>query len=226
MTNNSFSMERPLNVCVKCHNFIINPESIDKIINIIVSLPPRYYLIILYRIIEKKDIGQIAKIYHCTRERIRQIEIKAYRGIISRAKIFGINITVDEIIKSIEKHKEILPGIKRKEVFVVDTPLNINNSYPTGIDNEYLFIANNDKSILSLDDLNLSLRSFNCLKYAGIDTIEKLINTSENDFLKIKNLGRKGLWEIKECCKLLDINIDIDPRKRIDPKHWNKYKDK
>ncbi len=49
---------------------------------------------------------------------------------------------------------------------------------------------------LTIDELDLSVRSFNCLKRAGINTVEDLINKSEEDMLKVRNLGRKSLEEV------------------------------
>ena len=48
---------------------------------------------------------------------------------------------------------------------------------------------------LTIDELDLSVRSFNCLKRAGINTVEDLINKSEDDMMKVRNLGRKSLEE-------------------------------
>ncbi|MEG2834284.1 MAG: DNA-directed RNA polymerase subunit alpha C-terminal domain-containing protein, partial [Ruthenibacterium sp.] len=44
--------------------------------------------------------------------------------------------------------------------------------------------------------LDLSVRSFNCLKRAGINTVEDLINKSEDEMMKVRNLGRKSLEEV------------------------------
>lgn len=49
---------------------------------------------------------------------------------------------------------------------------------------------------LTIDELDLSVRSFNCLKRAGINTVEDLINKTEEDMMKVRNLGRKSLEEV------------------------------
>lgn len=49
---------------------------------------------------------------------------------------------------------------------------------------------------LTIEELDLSVRSFNCLKRAGINTVEDLINKSEEDMMKVRNLGRKSLEEV------------------------------
>jgi len=51
---------------------------------------------------------------------------------------------------------------------------------------------------LPIEELDLSVRSYNCLKRAGINTIEDLVRKTEEDMLKIRNLGKKSLAEIKE----------------------------
>ena len=49
---------------------------------------------------------------------------------------------------------------------------------------------------MTIEELDLSVRSFNCLKRAGINTVEDLIYKSEEDMMKVRNLGRKSLDEV------------------------------
>ena len=60
---------------------------------------------------------------------------------------------------------------------------------------------------MSVDDLDLSVRSFNCLKRAGIDTVEDLINRTEEDMIKVKNLGKKSLEEV--IAKLASLGLEL-----------------
>ena len=60
---------------------------------------------------------------------------------------------------------------------------------------------------MTIEDLDLSVRSFNCLKRAGIDTVEDLINRSEEDMIKVRNLGRKSLEEV--ILKLADLGLSL-----------------
>ena len=50
---------------------------------------------------------------------------------------------------------------------------------------------------VSIEDLDLSVRSYNCLKRAGINSLEDIIEKTEEDMIKIRNLGRKNLEEIR-----------------------------
>lgn len=60
---------------------------------------------------------------------------------------------------------------------------------------------------MTIEELDLSVRSFNCLKRAGINTVEDLINKSEDDMMKVRNLGRKSLEEVIE--KLKGLGFDF-----------------
>jgi hypothetical protein len=55
---------------------------------------------------------------------------------------------------------------------------------------------------MNIDELELTVRTYNCLKRAGIDTIEKLQVSSEEELLQVKNLNQKCINEIKETLKL------------------------
>jgi DNA-directed RNA polymerase subunit alpha len=60
---------------------------------------------------------------------------------------------------------------------------------------------------MPIEELELSVRSFNCLKRANINTVENLINKSESDMMNVRNLGRKSLEEIK--VKLEELGLGL-----------------
>jgi len=60
---------------------------------------------------------------------------------------------------------------------------------------------------MTVEDLDLSVRSFNCLKRAGIHTVEDLINKSEEDMMKVRNLGRKSLEEVVQKLNSLGFSL-------------------
>lgn len=60
---------------------------------------------------------------------------------------------------------------------------------------------------MTIEDLDLSVRSFNCLKRAGINTVEYLINKSEEDMMKVRNLGRKSLEEVIQKLNSLGFSL-------------------
>ncbi|MDO4744537.1 MAG: DNA-directed RNA polymerase subunit alpha C-terminal domain-containing protein, partial [Clostridia bacterium] len=58
-------------------------------------------------------------------------------------------------------------------------------------------VTQHDKMLeTTIEELDLSVRSYNCLKRAGINTVQDLTNRSENDMMKVRNLGRKSLEEV------------------------------
>lgn len=62
----------------------------------------------------------------------------------------------------------------------------------------------------TIEELELSVRSSNCLKRAGINTVEELVDKTEDDLMKVRNLGKKSLQEIKD--KLDELELDLkDP---------------
>ncbi len=63
---------------------------------------------------------------------------------------------------------------------------------------------------MTIEELDLSVRSFNCLKRAGINTVEDLINKSEEDMMKVRNLGRKSLEEVVWKMASLGFNLRKD----------------
>ncbi|MCR5741626.1 MAG: DNA-directed RNA polymerase subunit alpha [Gammaproteobacteria bacterium] len=77
----------------------------------------------------------------------------------------------------------------KDESYIIEKPKEVQNTYP-------------DKPI---EDLDLGIRSYNCLKRQGINTIGELIEQTEEDMMKIRNLGKKSLKEIKD--KLQEINL-------------------
>ncbi|MCL5673338.1 MAG: DNA-directed RNA polymerase subunit alpha [Deltaproteobacteria bacterium] len=98
------------------------------------------------------------------------------------------------------------------------TPKNINASEETVKEEK-----NNDNLNKSVDELELSVRSANCLKNADIKTLYELVQKSENEMLRTKNFGRKSLNEIKEVLATmgLSLGMKLDNVKNIEEKKEN-----
>ena len=63
------------------------------------------------------------------------------------------------------------------------------------------------KDAKKIEEMDLTVRTFNCLKAEQINTVDELINNTEIDLLKIQNFGRKSLDEVKE--KLKEMNLSL-----------------
>lgn len=62
---------------------------------------------------------------------------------------------------------------------------------------------------MNIDELELSVRSYNCLKRAGINTVEELCNKTADDMMKVRNLGRKSLEEVLN--KMAELGLSLKP---------------
>ena len=62
---------------------------------------------------------------------------------------------------------------------------------------------------MTIEELDLSVRSYNCLKRAGIQTVQELASKTEDDMIKVRNLGKKSLKEVKE--KLNELGLGFKP---------------
>ena len=63
---------------------------------------------------------------------------------------------------------------------------------------------------MTVEELDLSVRSFNCLKRAGINSVEELTNKTESEMMKVRNLGRKSLQEVTEKLEELGLGLKVE----------------
>jgi DNA-directed RNA polymerase subunit alpha len=106
---------------------------------------------------------------------------------------------VDIASRRLRGHLDIFASSDDEE-YVVETPVEI-----TPADRE----ATLDKLGKSVDELELSVRSYNCLKNANIRTIGDLVQKTEPEMLKTKNFGRKSLNEIKEILSGMGLSLGM-----------------
>lgn len=78
---------------------------------------------------------------------------------------------------------------------------------------EFMIEKDEDRKVkaleMTIEDLELSVRSFNCLKRASINTVEELTQRSEEEMMKVRNLGMKSLVEVKN--KLAELGLSLKP---------------
>ena len=81
-------------------------------------------------------------------------------------------------------------------------------SKPTVVERE---TAQRDKVLeMTIEELDLSVRSFNCLKRANINTVEDLINKTEDEMMKVRNLGRKSLEEVIHKLDMMGLSLSSE----------------
>lgn len=82
------------------------------------------------------------------------------------------------------------------------------------VDSEKAKVANLLRT--SIEDLNLSVRAYNCLKSANINTIGELVSRDEHDLLKFRNFGRKSLSELQEVIEEKNLHFGMDVTKYLE----------
>ena len=71
--------------------------------------------------------------------------------------------------------------------------------------------AQRDKVLeMTIEELDLSVRSFNCLKRANINTVEDLISKTQDEMMKVRNLGRKSLEEVMNKLAMMGLSLADD----------------
>lgn len=129
---------------------------------------------------KSQTLDEVAASFPATRQRIRQIEAKAMRKL---------------------RHPARSRRLKKFVTPYSETLCQLGNAlYPSKLAETFSVAAEIDQALLekSVDDLELSIRAFNCLKNADIQTVKKLVLKTKQEMLATKNFGRKALDEIEE----------------------------
>ena len=87
------------------------------------------------------------------------------------------------------------------------TNIDVEISEMNSVMKDYVNEGNAKKVNMSIDDLDLTVRSYNCLKRAGISTVEELTQKTEEEMSRVRNLGKKSLKEVKEKLQALNLSF-------------------
>lgn len=176
---------------------------IPGIADALATLTEREQGVIAYRFVRKFTLEQTAKEYGITRERIRQIEAKALRRLRHPTRI-----SMMSAVPLTELHAEIHAYSQLQEDYdllakAFET-LTAKKAEP-GVIISMVTMA--DILNTPLENLDLSVRSYNCLKRRGINTIRDITEMSESELIKVRNLGRKSVAEVK--AKLTEYGVEL-----------------
>lgn len=164
---------------------------------VLATLTEREAGVLAMRYQDKMTLEKIAQFYGVSRERIRQIEAKALRKLRHPARLRTIQGTSMTAMHELQlEHQKW----QQKHHILVELYEHVKKSTaPLGAinlkDGANLSEATN---ILTkpIEDLNLSVRSYNCLRRAGITTVQELSQQSVDSIMQIRNLGRRSAEEI------------------------------
>lgn len=174
--------------------------------------------VIVRRFKDHLKLSDIGKELDVTKERVRQIEEKALRKLRHPNRLRKINAGINYDAKINELQEKV--ENKEKELASKLHLLRIKIEKMNTILQEagYKLKLDTPEDNASIELLNLSIRSYNCLKRAGINTIKELTLKTKEDLKEVRNLGSKGIEEIIEklektgyALKISDKDPDFDP---------------
>lgn len=105
--------------------------------------------------------------------------------------------TLSIAAKILRDHLEILSNLDEEDLVEIEASPEVEEDETNAIQHRMI------------EDLELSVRSYNCLKRAGINTVEELCNRTPEDMMKVRNLGRKSLEEV--LAKLKELGLELNP---------------
>lgn len=153
---------------------------IEDVTNTLLTLLPHEKDVIEFRYKDGLTLKETGEYIGVTGERIRQIELKALRKLRHKSRL---NNLVYVQVKASD-YNVLLNEVRKLRADVSRLMIEM--------DTDPDFIIKKNKQV-SIDELNLSIRPYNCLKRAGINTIGDILT---HDLLRVRNLGRKSLHEI------------------------------
>lgn len=179
---------------------------IHRVYTEIAKLDERQQAVLRMRFKELKSLKACGEELGITRERVRQIQSKALRLLQHpfRAK-FYMAVPRAELIEQDFKYRNLALDYEELKI-AFERALN------TKVDNETITEMAEQAKVLEtpIEHLELSVRSYNCLKRAGKNSLKDLAKMREYDFRKIRNLGGKAFEEIKERLAEYGIEVGVD----------------
>lgn len=173
------------------------------------TLGERERTVLKYRFVDLMTYEEIGKLYNITRERIRQVEAKALRKLRHPNRRKYLKYGVSGIIKNIRT--DYLNRFADLESNLIELcKLNKKTADEVIRDNE----LRKKYAPTKIENMDLSVRSYNCLKRAGIDTLQQLAKLSYEDLTHVRNLGRKSTEEIIE--KLREYGYEIQRNSEVE----------
>lgn len=185
-----------------------------EVCDVIESFEPRLNRVFL-EYMSSRDQFVLMQIYSCQRtfeevarfmaissSRVQQIHAKALRRLHYHKKYFLTGIYSEPEHMAKKKFEEYILSMRDSWTYESALDYIKNHKKP------YCPIKDDD-----INDLELSIRSSNCLKRAGITTVQQLTEKTEEDMMKVRNLGKKSLKEIRN--KLQELGLDFKEYEEI-----------
>lgn len=165
------------------------------------TLPERELAVLLLYYQDGLSMEEIGSKYGVTRERIRQVLSKAVRRVASKARLYPKERELllkreiaERDLANLDKHRAELVEIFRKTG-------NYSEEMEATFGSVTLTAGMTDYDLRSIEELDISIRSYNCLKRAGVCTFADLTKRTLDELSKVRNLGKRCLKEIVNAMK-------------------------
>ena len=177
-------------------------------LEVLKELTDREQRILKMRFENLLTLEQVGREFGVTRDRIRQIEAKAIRKLRSPTRVWKYRFDTLEKAHELEKQ---LAEVRLKNVSLNDELERLKHATGNVFETETFMNRPEEpeeSENVDIEDLELSVRSFNCLRRAGIYTVNDLRKQTINTLMKTRNLGRKSLYEILHKLKERGITLE------------------
>lgn len=172
----------------------------------------------------KLSLDEVAKILDLTRERVRQIEARALRKMRhpSRAKAIFAPYRLSQEIK---ERTEVLDQKNKELAGLITQCLDQIDTLSKALDSVGIKVVTEKPNTYvttlarNINEFEFSVRAYNCMKRAGINTIGDLTEKTEEEMRQVRNLGSRGLQEIKDKLTSLGLRFMTDEERKEHPIH-------
>ena len=166
---------------------------------------------ILTMLLEGKDVEFVAEEYGLTRSRIMQIVSKAVRKLATVKTFSELRREYKQLVFDNANFQNVIEALqnrikKLERINNIDTAPVSEYDYLLG-DKGGTFTALMNTSVY---DLEISVRSLNCLKGADVDTLYDLVKCNKTDLMKFRNFGKKSLTELEDLLESLHLHFGMD----------------
>ena len=162
-----------------------------------------------------ETLEEVSALVGVTRERIRQIEAKMLRKMKRFARYLELGEYANKVTLAEKEYQTYIAELKEKWTY--ESAKEFVQQYELKMATPKVI----SKIIEDISDLDLSVRSYNCLRRAGVQTVQQLLQINEEDLGKIRNMGKKSVREIKQ--RLAEFNLELPEESicNIKRSYWN-----